>query len=142
MPESEAEAFFARPISTVLTVRCNRYHHSNSVLLIGDAAHAVSPSIGQGCNAALEDVVMFNNLLDEYSDNLAVALEQFTVRHKPDAYALVELGDNAFPLSTALFIEFILREVLPKFCTKNFPRVSCPQCLSCYLKPQFPIHKF
>lgn len=126
MPESEAEAFLARPISTVLTVRCNRYHHSDSVLLIGDAAHAVSPSIGQGCNAALEDVVMFNNLLDEYSDNLAVALEQFTVRHKPDAHALVELGDNAFPLSTALFIEFILRERLAKILHKKFSKRFSP----------------
>ncbi|MGA9379578.1 MAG: NAD(P)/FAD-dependent oxidoreductase, partial [Phormidium sp.] len=114
MTASEAEEFLARPVSSVLTIRCNRYHQGDSVLLIGDAAHAVSPSLGQGCNSALEDVVIFDNLLDEYSDNLAQAVEQFTVRRQADAYALVELSDNAFPTSKGLFIQFLLRESIAK----------------------------
>ncbi|MCC5636216.1 FAD-dependent monooxygenase [Nostoc sp. CHAB 5844] len=122
MPESEAEAFMHRPVSTVLTVRCNRYHYSDSILLIGDAAHAVSPSIGQGCNAALEDVFVFDQLLDEYSDNIAEAIAQFTVRRQPDGDALVELGDNVFPLSQGLFIEFILRELSAKILHNLFPK--------------------
>ncbi|MBE9005895.1 FAD-dependent monooxygenase [Fortiea sp. LEGE XX443] len=126
MPESEAEAFINRPPSTVLTVRCSRYHYGDSVLLIGDAAHAVSPSIGQGCNAALEDVVVFDQLLDEYSDNIAEAIAQFTVRRQPDGYALVELGDNAFPLSQGLFIEFILRELSAKILHQIFPQRFSP----------------
>jgi len=121
MPESEAEAFLNRAPSRVSTVRCNRYHYGDSVVIIGDAAHAVSPSIGQGCNAALEDVVVFDNLLDEYADNLATVTEQYTIRRQPDAWALVELGDNAFPSSTKLFIEFILREQLAKTLHKLFP---------------------
>ncbi|ARV59441.1 vioC monooxygenase [Nostocales cyanobacterium HT-58-2] len=126
MPKEEAEAFLNRPISRILTVRCSRYHQGGSVLLIGDAAHAVSSSIGQGCNAALEDVVLFDNLLNEYSDDLAVAIEQFTVRRKEDAHALVELGDNAFPSTTGLFIEFILRESLAKILHQIFPKRFAP----------------
>lgn len=126
MPEAEAEAFLKRAISKVLTVRCNRYHHGDRVLLIGDAAHAVSPSIGQGCNAALEDVVVFNSLLDEYSDNWAKALEQFTIRRQPDAHALTELSDNAFPSSTNLFTEFMFREALAKLMHKLFPKHFLP----------------
>jgi kynurenine 3-monooxygenase len=122
MPKEEAEAFLNRPVSRILTVRCSRYYQDGSVLLIGDAAHAVSSSIGQGCNAALEDVVLLDNLLNEYSDDLAVALEQFTVRRKQDAHALVELGDNAFPSSAGLFIEFVLRESLAKILHQIFPK--------------------
>ncbi len=126
MPESEAEAFLNRPISRILTIRCNRYHQGDSVLLIGDAAHSVSSSIGQGCNAALEDVVLFDNLLDEYSDNLAAAIEQFTICRKQDAHSLVELGDNAFPSTKGLFIEFVLRESLAKILHQLFPKLFSP----------------
>ncbi|MBD2778072.1 FAD-dependent oxidoreductase [Iningainema tapete] len=122
MPESEAEAFLARPLSTVLTIRCNRYHYGNSVLLIGDAAHSVSPAIGQGCNAALEDVFIFDNLLNEYSDNLAKALEEFTIRRLPDALALVELGENVIPSSKGLIFEFMLRQRLGKILHQIFPQ--------------------
>ncbi|MFH7029635.1 MAG: FAD-dependent oxidoreductase [Heteroscytonema crispum UTEX LB 1556] len=126
MTEVEAKAFLDRPISRILTIRCNRYHQRDSVLLIGDAAHAVSSSIGQGCNAALEDVGLFDNLLDEYSDNLAAAIEQFTLRRQQDAHALVELGDNAFPSSRGLLIEFILREALAKTLHQIFPQRFSP----------------
>jgi kynurenine 3-monooxygenase len=126
MMPSEAKAFLNRPIAQILTIRCNRYHQGDSVLLIGDAAHAVSSSIGQGCNAALEDVVLFNNLLDEYSDNLVAALEQFTVRRQPDAHALVELGDYAFPSAKGLLIEFIFRELVAKTLHQLFPQRFSP----------------
>lgn len=121
MPASEAEAFLKRPSSRILTIRCSRYHHGDSVLLIGDAAHSVSASIGQGCNAALEDVAIVDALLDEYADDWAAAIAQFTVRRKADAYALVELGDYSFPSSPRLFIEFLVREQLTKTLHRLFP---------------------
>ncbi|MFB2971691.1 FAD-dependent oxidoreductase [Aerosakkonema sp. BLCC-F183] len=129
MSDSEAEDFLSRPISTVLTIRCNRYHYGDSVVLIGDAAHSVSPSLGQGCNSALEDAVILGRLFDEYSDNLAKVTEQFTMRRKPDAHALVELSDNAFPLSGRLFVEYILREIFAKFMHKLFPNVFPPSMM-------------
>mmetsp|Transcript_13708 Transcript_13708/g.29448 ORF Transcript_13708/g.29448 Transcript_13708/m.29448 type:complete len:647 (+) Transcript_13708:128-2068(+) len=45
-------------------VRCSQLHGPR-VILLGDAAHAVSPSLGQGCNASLEDVTVLQQLLDE-----------------------------------------------------------------------------
>jgi kynurenine 3-monooxygenase len=123
MTEAAAKDFLARPIAKILTVRCNQYHYGDSVLIMGDAAHAVSSSIGQGCNAALEDVMVFTHILNEYEDNLAAALQQFTLRRQPDGYALVELGDYAFPSSTGLFIEFILREYLAKIKHRLLPNI-------------------
>ncbi|WP_238360752.1 FAD-dependent oxidoreductase [Iningainema tapete] len=127
LPESEVEAFLNRPISTISTIRCNRYHHGDSVLLIGDAAHATSPSLGQGCNAAFEDVAFFDELLNEYSDHIASAIEQFTLRRKPDAHALVELSDYAFPLSGKLmFLEFFIRLRAAQIMHQLFPKYFSP----------------
>jgi kynurenine 3-monooxygenase len=126
MTDEEAEAFLNRPISRMQTIRCSRYHQGDSVLLIGDAAHAVSFFIGQGCNASLEDVVIFDNLLDEYSDNLALSLKQFTIKRQEDGHALVELGNNTFPLAKGLFIEFLVRELVAKTLHKLFPNRCAP----------------
>jgi kynurenine 3-monooxygenase len=138
MTQEDAEDFLNKPISRILTVRCNRYHQGDGVLLIGDAAHAVSSSIGQGCNAALEDVVVFDNLLEEYSDNLAEALPQFTKRRQPDGHALVELGDYAFPTTTGLFIEFILRESLFKTLHKLSPKFFPPSLIDLIFETTLP----
>lgn len=126
MPKSEAAAFLNRPIATTLTIRCSHYHYADSVLLMGDAAHAVSPALGQGCNSALEDVAILNQLLDEYADDLVLALEQFTIRRLADAHAVVELSDSTFPWSKSLFIEFILRQRLAKILYRFFPRRFFP----------------
>jgi kynurenine 3-monooxygenase len=114
MPRSEAEAFIKRSVSSTLTIRCNRYHYGDRVLILGDAAHATSPSLGQGCNAALEDVAIFDHLLDEFADDWGKAIAQFTVRRKADAHALVELSDNSLPSSSRLFIEFMIRARVSK----------------------------
>lgn len=126
MPVAEAKAFLKRSSSRILTIRCSRYHHGDSVLIIGDAAHSVSPSIGQGCNAALEDVAVVDKLLDEYADDWAEAITQFTILRKADAHALVELGDYSFPSSPRLFIEFVIREQLAKSLHQLFPDRFAP----------------
>ena len=122
MPEEEVEAFLNRPISSILTIRCNRYHYDDWVLIMGDAAHGVSPSLGQGCNAAWEDVENFDNLLDIYGDNFAEALPEFTARRVADGRALWELSDTAFPPSKALFVEYLFRRSFARKMNKIFPQ--------------------
>lgn len=123
MPKEEAEDFSSRPVSSIKTIRCSRYHYGDSVLIIGDAAHAISPSLGQGCNAALEDALILNKLLDEYSDNFAPVLEQFSLRRKDDAYAIAEMSESGFPSSKKLLIQFFLRERFQQILHKVFPQL-------------------
>ncbi|NJL40016.1 MAG: FAD-dependent monooxygenase [Leptolyngbyaceae cyanobacterium SM1_4_3] len=122
MSEEEAEDFLKRPVGRVLTIRCDRFHDGDSVLLIGDAAHAVSPSIGQGCNASLEDVRVFERLLEQHEDDWSLALPAFTQQRVPDAHALKELSDYSFPRTKALRIEFFLRLTLKKLLHRWFPQ--------------------
>lgn len=138
MPISEAEAFLKRPSARILTIRCSRYHHGDSVLILGDAAHSVSASIGQGCNAALEDVAIVDKLLDEYADDWAAALAQFTLRRKADAHALVELGNYSFPFSPKLFIEFLVREQFAKILHQLFPNRCAPPLLELVSESSVP----
>ena len=126
LSDAEAKAFMQRPISTQLLVRCNRYHYGERVLLIGDAAHAVSSSTGQGCNSALEDAYLFDRLLDEFQESWEIALAKFTERRLPNAHALWELDGNILPVSKGLFIEFILRERWAKLASRWFPNLVAP----------------
>jgi kynurenine 3-monooxygenase len=141
MSDAEAEAFLKRSPSRILTIRCNRYHHGDRVLIIGDAAHSVSPSIGQGCNAALEDVAILDHLLDEYADDWAMAIAQFTDRRKADAHALVELGDYSFPSSPKLFFEFVIREQLAKTLHRLFPDRFAPSLSELVFESSAPYSK-
>ncbi|MBE7385448.1 MAG: FAD-dependent monooxygenase [Leptolyngbya sp. SIO1E4] len=100
MTLEDAEALQQRPVSKVLTVKCDRMHvavgeaspSENRILLIGDAVHAFSPSIGQGCNASLQDVQVFAQLLDQYQDRWEHALPEFTAQRLPEAHALRDLS--------------------------------------------------
>lgn len=122
MSEEEAEDLLKRPVGQVLTVRCDRFHDGDSILLIGDAAHAVSPSIGQGCNASLEDVLVFEQLLERYEDDWSLALPAFSEQRIPDAHALKELSDYSFPRTKLLGVEFFLRLTLSRLLHRWFPR--------------------
>lgn len=120
-PQAAAE-FWQKPVSKVFTVHCNKYHYDGNVIIIGDAAHAVSPALGQGCNSALEDVVVLSKLLDEYQDDWNQVIPEFTSRRAKDLHALAELSENGFPRAKILFLEFILRRQATKLIRKIFPK--------------------
>ncbi|MDZ4877265.1 MAG: Kynurenine 3-monooxygenase [Chroococcidiopsis cubana SAG 39.79] len=122
MSQEEAEAFLHRPVGRVLTVSCARFHDGDSILLIGDAAHAVSPSIGQGCNASLEDVLIFGQLLEQYEDDWELVLPAFSEQRVPDAHALGELSNYSFPRTKTLVLEFFLRLTMSRLLHRWFPK--------------------
>lgn len=138
MPSEEAAAFLHRPIAKVLTVRCDRFHEGDQVLLIGDSAHAVSPSIGQGCNSSLQDVLIFGQLLNQYEDDWAQALPAFSQQRLPDAHALQELSDYSFPRTKPLVAEFFLRLTLSRLLHRWFPRQVPPFLFDLVLDTDLP----
>ncbi|MGB7485353.1 MAG: NAD(P)/FAD-dependent oxidoreductase, partial [Phormidesmis sp.] len=118
----EAEALLLRPVGRLVTVKCDRFHQGDRILLIGDAAHAVSPSIGQGCNSALEDVIIFKQLLDRCQDDWALAIAQFSQLRVADAHALIDLSDYSFPREKWLIPEFLLRLTIGRKLNRWFPQ--------------------
>ena len=121
-----AEALLSRAVSQIVTIKCDRLHYDDSVLILGDAAHAVSPSLGQGCNSALEDVAILNGIIEEYHDDWQQILPQFTQQRIPDTHALQELSNYGFPRSKILIFEFVIRLRFARFFNKLFPRLFKP----------------
>merc|ERR1712232_861943 len=83
-------------------VHCNFYHSvQTGVVIIGDAAHATSPSIGMGMNTALRDAQIFHEILIESKDDLDKALPAFSEARVKEGNALTRLALNLYCMDTA-----------------------------------------
>ncbi|MBE9100249.1 FAD-dependent oxidoreductase [Vacuolonema iberomarrocanum] len=138
MMVEDAEALRLRPISKILTVTCDRMHVGDRILLIGDAIHAVSPSVGQGCNASLQDAQVFAQLLDQYQDDWSRALPEFTAQRLPEAHALRALSDYTFPRSKTMVLEFIFRLIVVKKLRRWFPQLGKPLPMELIMETELP----
>ena len=103
--------WFLQPFCDQLNVSSNNHYgsirkvskfHAPRVVLLGDSAHAVTSSLGQGCNTAMESVRVFGEVLEECLEGseggagkgvaaLEKVPEEFTARRQADAHALQRL---------------------------------------------------
>lgn len=88
--------FFENPTSPLGTVKCSPWHYKGNTLLMGDAAHAIVPFYGQGMNASFEDVVEFDNVLDEGHDNWETIFKVYEAKRKKDTDAIADLAIDNF----------------------------------------------
>jgi kynurenine 3-monooxygenase len=58
-----------------LIVQARPYHYKDSVIILGDAAHAMVPFYGQGLNCGLEDVRVLDVLLRKNNVDPAVTID-------------------------------------------------------------------
>jgi FAD-dependent urate hydroxylase len=65
--------------------------HGDRIVLIGDAAHAVAPSSGQGASMALEDAVVLGHSLREHRD-LPAGLAAYEAARRPRVEKVVAHG--------------------------------------------------
>ena len=94
------------PHLPLISIKCSPYHYLSSVVILGDAAHAMVPFYGQGMNSGLEDVRVLFETLDEngvYSPNppnsgaaresiREKALSEYTATRAPDAATINDLA--------------------------------------------------
>lgn len=90
------EDYFQNPVGSLVTVRCGPWMIADRVVLLGDAAHAVVPFYGQGMNAAFEDVLVLDELMQRHGADRARAFREFFEIRKPDADALADLAIENF----------------------------------------------
>lgn len=64
---------------------------TRNVVYLGDAAHATSPQLGQGCNLALWDAMVLADVLAAEDRDLAVALDAYS-RTRADHLAFYQLA--------------------------------------------------
>ncbi|XP_074766950.1 kynurenine 3-monooxygenase [Athene noctua] len=84
--------YFLLPAQAMISVKCSSYHLASQCVLMGDAAHAVVPFYGQGMNAGFEDCLVFDELMDQFHNNLGVCLPEFSRLRVPDDHAISDLA--------------------------------------------------
>lgn len=86
------EAFLARPVGSLVTIRSRPWHLDGSVALLGDACHAIVPFFGQGANAAFEDALALDAALARSPGDRAAAFRDYEAERRPNADAIADLA--------------------------------------------------
>jgi len=87
-------ALAAAPAGAMGSKRCTRWREGHAVL-IGDAAHAIVPFMGQGLNTGLEDaVVLMRQYRARRSESHECLLDRFVRRRQAPAEAIRQLSDR------------------------------------------------
>ena len=87
-----ADTFLHNPLGTLGTVRCRPWHAGGSVLLIGDAAHAIVPFHGQGMNLAFEDCRLLERALEASGGDTLQAFSHFEQSQHANADAIADMA--------------------------------------------------
>lgn len=124
-----AEEFFKNPTASLGTIKCSPWHYKGNTLLMGDSAHAIVPFYGQGMNASFEDIVEFDNVLDEFEGDWETVFKTYEKNRKKDTDAIADLALDNFNemkshVSNTTFqekrkLEMALEQEFPKeYCSK------------------------
>lgn len=121
MPEYLTD-FQTNPVGFLGTVYCAPWHYDDKLLLIGDAAHAITPFFGQGCNSAFEDVTVLAEMLDS-GITLDKVLSKFSLARKPDADAIAIMALENYVEMQAKTADplFLLQKAVEVELSHNFP---------------------
>ena len=90
------EEFFENPTGALGTVKCSPWYSHGKSLLMGDAAHAIVPFYGQGMNASFEDVVVFDEALENYTGDWEATFKAYQKARKKDTDAIADLAIDNF----------------------------------------------
>lgn len=125
------------PESSLSTLYLNTWHYHDSIVLLGDAAHAMVPFHGQGMNCAFEDCLAMVDAIEQH-DSWAEAIASFETNRMQNAAAIqamalenyIEMRDKVddaqFLLQRALerkLAELHTAYFVPRYTMVSFQRV-------------------
>lgn len=103
-------------------VHCNFYHSlETGVVIMGDAAHATSPSVGMGMNTALRDAQVFYELLKENEDDFTKVLPAFSEARTKEGNALSDLAFHLYSLDKTQQTKATFHLVIRSILNSKFP---------------------
>lgn len=88
--------YFENPVGTLGTIKCYPWQAFGKGLVMGDASHAIVPFYGQGMNASLEDVRVFDDILEEHGTEWEKVFAIFQDARKENADAIADLAIDNF----------------------------------------------
>ncbi len=122
------EEFARHPQGQLGTVYTRPWHVGGQVLLLGDAAHAIVPFHGQGMNAAFEDCLVLDSLLDRH-DSWDALFADFERSRLPNADAIAQMAlENYIEMrDTVRDPSFLRRKALAMELERRFPDRFIPR---------------
>jgi kynurenine 3-monooxygenase len=123
-----ADEFLRNPTGVMGTVRCERWSVEDRLLLVGDAAHAITPFHGQGMNCAFEDCRELVGLLAKHAQWSGVFREfERTRRPNTDAIADMAIENYLEMRDTVRDPKFHLQKALSLELERRFPQRFVPR---------------
>jgi kynurenine 3-monooxygenase len=111
-------------VGRIPLVSCSPWNAGQAVV-IGDAAHAITPFFGQGLNAGLEDCVLLDEMLDDVGTDVdwAGVFQRFGASRAPDTAAIAALSlENLDEMSRAVTDPaFLLRKNVEAEIQRRYP---------------------
>ncbi|MDJ0658187.1 MAG: NAD(P)/FAD-dependent oxidoreductase [Crocosphaera sp.] len=139
LTNEQAEQFITKRPSSVIQTKCNRYHdREGKVVLVGDAAHAMSSRLGQGCQAAFNDVWVLNQLLQEENNNLDIVLPKYSEKQVKEGHAITDLNAYLSPRTNWLMILFNSMILLRSKLNEKLPNLIQPTPLNAVSQTLIP----
>ncbi len=110
------------------SVHTSRHAIGNKVILIGDAAHAITPFFGQGTNCGFEDVFIISQLLSKYGTTplgFDRAFGEYTFDRVENADAIATMALENFVEMRDLVgrEDFLLRKGVQLILENKFPDI-------------------
>jgi kynurenine 3-monooxygenase len=120
--------FMSNPNGFLGTVFASPWIYEDKLCLIGDAAHAVTPFFGQGCNSGFEDVTVFDQILTKHKNNsndidMGKIFAEFYASRKPNTDALANMCLENFTemMAKTAEVKFLLEKDIEIAISKKFP---------------------
>ena len=133
------EEFAAHPQGQLGTVYTRQWHVGGQALLLGDAAHAIVPFHGQGMNAAFEDCLVLDSLIDRH-DTWDMLFADFERSRLPNAAAIAKMAlENYIEMrDTVRDPAYVRRKALAMELERRFPDRFIPRYSMVMFHPEIP----
>ncbi len=118
------DEYTRNPTGFLGTVFSAPWHFQDRLLLLGDAAHAITPFFGQGCNLGFEDVMVLDAVLRATkSRDMGVVFAEVYRQRKPDADAMAYMAIENFTemMSKTASEKFLLEKAIEIELSNRFP---------------------
>ena len=126
--ENFPQSFFENPTGKLATVYAHNWH-TDSLCLVGDAAHAVVPFFGQGMNASFEDCNILMDCIKDGYENWHKIFESYNKIRKPDVDAIANMAiENYIEMRESVAqSDYIQRKKFANALFKKFPDRFIPR---------------
>lgn len=120
--------FLENPVSKLFSSSSPHWTFGGKVALIGDAAHAMVPFLGQGMNAGFEDCMTVVNLLDKNDEDFTAVLSKYEDLRKANCDAVMKMSSENFIELTKYVSDkaFIQRKLIERRIQILFPDKYVP----------------